>query len=56
MGAVLSNSYSRSMAYAIKTFNKAEKNYFTIENELLAIVWLQNILDKNLEYCLTTDL
>lgn len=39
LGAVLSNSDDRPIAYASKTLNKSEKNYSTIEKELLAIVW-----------------
>lgn len=39
IGAVLSNNDDRPIAYASKTLNKAEKNYSTIEKELLAIVW-----------------
>lgn len=39
IGAVLSNSDGRPVAYASRSLNKSEKNYPTIEKELLAIVW-----------------
>ena len=39
IGAVLSNADDRVVAYASRSLNKAEKNYCTIEKELLAIVW-----------------
>ena len=39
LGAILSNFDDRPIAYASKTLNNAEKNYSTIEKELLAIVW-----------------
>lgn len=39
IGAVLCNSNDRPVAYASRVLNKAEKNYCTVEKELLAIVW-----------------
>lgn len=39
LGSVLSNYDDKPIAYASKSLNKAEKNYSTIEKELLAIVW-----------------
>ena len=39
IGAVLSNSNDKPVAYASRTLNKAETNYCTIERELLAITW-----------------
>lgn len=39
VGAVLSNSHDRPIAYASRALNKAEKQYSTIEKELLAIVF-----------------
>lgn len=39
VGAVLCNSNDKPVAYASRTLNKAEKNYCTIEKELLGIVW-----------------
>lgn len=39
IGAVLCNFDGRPIAYASRSLNKAEKNYPTIEKELLAIVW-----------------
>lgn len=39
LGAVLSNSDDRPVAYASRVLNKAETNYCTIEKELLALVW-----------------
>lgn len=39
IGAILSNSNDKPVAYASRALNKAEKNYCTIEKELLAIVW-----------------
>ena len=39
LGAVLSNHDDKPIAYGSKTLNPAERNYSTIEKELLAIVW-----------------
>lgn len=39
LGAILSNGNDRPIAFASRSLNKAEKNYCTIEKELLAIVW-----------------
>lgn len=39
IGAVLANSNDKPIAFASKSLNKAERNYCTIEKELLAIVW-----------------
>lgn len=39
IGAVLSNANDKPVAYASRSLNKAERNYCTIEKELLAVVW-----------------
>lgn len=39
IGAVLSNGDDKPIAYASRSLNKAERNYPTIEKELLAITW-----------------
>lgn len=39
LGAVLSNKNDKPVAYASRTLNRAERNYCTIEKELLGICW-----------------
>lgn len=39
IGAVLSNKDDRPIAFASRSLNKAERNYNTVEKELLAVVW-----------------
>lgn len=39
LGAILCNDNDRPVSYASRSLNPAEKNYSTIEKELLAIVW-----------------
>lgn len=39
LGAVLSNSDESPIAFASRSLNKSEKNYSTIEKELLSITW-----------------
>lgn len=39
IGAVISNSDDKPIAYASRSLNKAEKNYSVISKELLAITW-----------------
>lgn len=39
IGAVLCNADDRPVAFASRSLNKAERNYCTIEKELVAIVW-----------------
>lgn len=39
IGAILSNKDGKPVAFASRNLNNAEKNYPTIEKELLAIIW-----------------
>ena len=60
VGAVLSqeiNEIEKPIAFASRTLKKAEKNYSTIEKELLTVLWgtKQFRLGKNLQSSLITN-